>query len=129
DLNGVKLLPEQGIYETIINREIKEELLSLDDGTYEIEKGNLDVEEARKFLAAYISDVSRQALKYLRDHESDQDDALQKQIAACNRVITTLSQELDDDEFAQLEIDESAEVLQAIHSKLNSVRSIQRKET
>src|SRR5699024_10775115 len=46
-----------------------------------------------------------------------------------NRVITTLSQELDDDEFAQLEIDESAEVLQAIHSKLNSVRSIQRKET
>lgn len=120
---------KKGLYEEIINREIKQELLTLDDDTYAIEKGNLDVEEARKFLAAYISNVTRQALDYVRGVERNDEEALLKQITACNRVIATLSQELDDASFGQLEIDEAGEVLQAIHSKLNDVRSIQKEKT
>jgi len=96
---------KKGLYEEIINREIKQELLTLDDDTYAIEKGNLDVEEARKFLAAYISNVTRQALDYVRGAERNNEEALLKQITACNRVIATLSHELDDASFGQLEID------------------------
>src|SRR5699024_5040591 len=36
---------------------------------------------------------------------------------------------LDDTSFGRLEIDEAGEVLQAIHSKLNDVRSIQKEKT
>src|SRR5699024_8773742 len=120
---------KQGLYEEIINREIKQELLALDEATYAIEKKNLDAEEARKFLAAYISNVTRKALEYVRGEERDDKEALWKQIAACNRVIAMLSHELDDEAFGRLEIDEAGEVLQAVHSKLNDVRSIQKEKT
>lgn len=120
---------KKGLYEEIINREIKQELLTLDGDTYAIEKGNLDVEEARKFLAAYISNVTRKALDFVRGTERNDEEALLKQIAACNRVITTLAKELDDTSFERLEIDEAGEVLQAVHSKLNDVRSIQKEKT
>src|SRR5699024_7501029 len=40
-----------------------------------------------------------------------------------------LSQELEDASFEQLEVDETVEVLKAIHSKLNDVRSIQKEKT
>ncbi|WP_449354839.1 DUF3427 domain-containing protein [Virgibacillus natechei] len=120
---------KQGLYEEIINKELKQELLELDEEAFEIEKGNLDVEEARKFLASYISRVTRKALNFIRDSESDGKEALLKQINACNRIIAILSNELDDQSFKQLQIDEAAEVLQAIHTKLNSVRSIQKEKT
>src|SRR5699024_6750109 len=120
---------KEGIYEEIINREIKQELLTLETNTYAIEKEGLDVEEARKFLAAYISNVTRKALDYVRGSERNDEEALLKQIAACNRVIATLSNELDDESFGRLEIDEAGEVLQAVHSKLNDVRSIQKEKT
>src|SRR5699024_3049932 len=122
-------LLHNGLYEEIINRALKEELLSLDEAKYEIERENLDVEEARKFLASYITDVTRKALHFIRDSETDGKEALLRQINACNRIITILSNELDDQSFKQLEIDEAGEVLQAIHTKINSVRSIQKEKT
>lgn len=122
-------LLHNGLYEEIINRALKEELLSLDEAKYEIERENLDVEEARKFLASYITDVTRKALHFIRDSEIDGKEALLRQINACNRIITILSNELDDQSFKQLEIDEAGEVLQAIHTKINSVRSIQKEKT
>lgn len=120
---------KQGIYEEIINKQLKNELALLDETSFEIEKANLDVEEARKFLASYISNVTRKALKYVRDNESDDREALLKQIAACNHIISTLGSELDDEEFGKMQIDEAGEVLQSIYSKLNSVRSIKKEET
>ncbi|MCG1028891.1 DUF3427 domain-containing protein [Virgibacillus halodenitrificans] len=120
---------KQGIYEEIINKQIKNDLVSLDTNDFEIEKGNLDVEEARKFLASYISNVTRKALQYVRDKESDDKEAILKQIAACNQIISTLSTELGDEELTSMQIDEAGEVLQSIYSKLNSVRSIKKEKT
>src|SRR5690625_3556595 len=122
-------LMEQGIYEEIINKEIIQKLNKYSSDDYLIEKNYLDVEEARKFLASYISHVTRKALKYVRDNESDDKVALLKQIETCNKIILTLSNQLDDDEFSKLQIDEAGEVLQSIYSKLNSVKSISMEKT
>lgn len=120
---------KQGIYEEIINQQLKEDLHELDKEEFDIETENLDVEEARKFLSTYISTVTRKALKYVRDEESDHKEALLKQIDTCNQIISTLSRELDDEEFSKLKIDEEGEVLQAVYSKLDSIRSISKEKT
>lgn len=117
-----------GIYEEIINKQIKNEIASLDTLEFDIEKDNLDVEEARKFLSSYISRVTRKALDYIRDKEPSEKGLL-KQIATCNQIISTLKRELDEEEFGKLSIDEEGEVLRAIHSKFNSVRSITKERT
>lgn len=121
---------KQGIYEEIINNKIKNELSHLSEDDYLIEKESLDVEEAKKALASYISTVTRRALNYVRDEEkSDSKEALLKQIQTCNSIIQTLSDHLDEEEFQSLKIDEDGEVLTSIFSKLNSVRSINKDET
>ncbi|MFN7252930.1 MAG: DUF3427 domain-containing protein [Anaerobacillus sp.] len=116
------MLPE-GIYEEIINKRLKNELTNLTDHDIQTEK--LDVEEARKMLASYISSVTRRALSYIRDDKKDDHAAaLLKQIKTCNEIITILSEHLDDTEFQSLQIAEEGEVLTSIYSKLNSARSL-----
>ena len=118
----------EGIYEEIINQKLKNELLGLELDSYEIGKERLDVEEARKVLSTYISSVTRRALKYVRDNESDDHLALINQIQTCNEVIATLSEQLDDQEFQSLKIAEEGEVLTSLYSKINHVRSIKKGE-
>lgn len=118
----------EGIYEEIINQKLKNELLSLELDSYEIGKEKLDVEEARKLLSSYISTVTRRALKYVRDNESDDHLALINQIQTCNEIIATLSEKLDDKEFKSLQITEEGEVLTSLYSRINNVRSIKKGE-
>nr|WP_047154993.1 hypothetical protein [Aneurinibacillus tyrosinisolvens] len=67
---------KEGIYEQIINHKLKNELTKLEIGSYDVGKEKLDVEEARKLLSSYISHVTRRALKFVRDNESDDQIAL-----------------------------------------------------
>lgn len=120
---------KQGLYEQIINKRLKQEILALDEADFDVEIGDLDVEEARKFLASYISRVTRKALDFIRDQESEGKEALLKQIHACNQIIALLRKEIDDQSFDLLQIDEAGEVLQSVFAKLNSVRSIQKEKT
>jgi superfamily II DNA or RNA helicase len=120
---------KQGIYEEIITQKLKGELSEIEMGSFDIEKGVLDVEEARKLLSSYISNVTRKALKFVRDQEKDDKAAIIQQIHTCNDIITILSERLDDDEFRALKIEEDGEVLYSIYSKINSVRSLGRGET
>jgi superfamily II DNA or RNA helicase len=119
---------KQGIYEEIINQKLKNELSDLDFNNYDVGKEQIDVEEARKLLSSYISLVTRKALKFVRDNESNDQQALLNQIRTCNEVITTLSEQLDEEEFNQLKIEEEGEVLTSIYSRINSIRSIQKGE-
>lgn len=114
---------KQGIYEQIINQELKQELASL-DYSFDIGKEPLDVEEARKMLASYISNVTRRALNFVRENENDDKMALLQQIQTCNSIISILSQELQEEEFDSLKIAEEGEVLTYIYSKINSIKSI-----
>ncbi|MHA6252209.1 DEAD/DEAH box helicase [Oceanobacillus sp. CAU 1775] len=120
---------KQGIYDEIITTALKEELASLSDTEFDIETGSIDVEEARKFLATYIFTVTRKALNFVHDEGKDDADKLFKQISTCNQIIKTLSESVDQNEFAKLEIDEAGQVLQSIYSKINSVRSIKKEKT
>lgn len=120
---------KQGIYEEIINQKLKDELTGLDINIYDIRKEHIDVEEARTLLSSYISIITRKALKFVRDKEKDDDQqALINQIRTCNEIISILSEQLDEDEFRQLRIEEEGEVLTSIYSRINSIRSIQKGE-
>ncbi|QOY35309.1 DUF3427 domain-containing protein [Anaerobacillus isosaccharinicus] len=117
------MLPE-GIYEEIINKKLKNELSLLTN--HDIQTENLDVEEARKMLATYISSITRKALNFVHDDEKDDQVALLNQIKTCNEIIMILSERLNDKEFQSLQIAEEGEVLTSIYSKLNSTRSLKK---
>ncbi|MCT4542334.1 MAG: DUF3427 domain-containing protein [Vallitalea sp.] len=114
---------QQGIYEQIINEKLRDALSEIEKEHYQIDKENLDVEEARKVLSMYISNVTRKALKFVRDSNSS-DDALLKQIRTCNDIITVLSENVDKNEFESLKIMEDGKILTSIYSKMNKVISI-----
>ena len=119
---------KQGIYEEIINTKLKAELDAIDLETFEVGKERIDTEEARKLLSTYISSVTRRALKFVRDNENDDRQALIDQIRTCNDIISVLIEKLDEEEFKTLKIEEEGEVLTSIYSKINSVRSIRKGE-
>ncbi|WP_042357139.1 DUF3427 domain-containing protein [Bacillus rubiinfantis] len=116
----------QGIYEEIINQKLKEDLTGLNENTFDIAKERIDVEEARKLLSSYISQVTRKALKFVRENETDDKQALINQIRTCNEIILTLSEQLDEEEFRKLKIEEEGEILTSIYSRMNTVRAIGR---
>ncbi|KSU81120.1 Helicase conserved C-terminal domain-containing protein [Fictibacillus enclensis] len=121
---------KQGIYEEIINKKLKNQLDQLEIDTFEIEKEHLDVEEARKLLASYISTVTRKALKFVRDEAgNDVQQALLDQIRTCNDIIHIISERLGDEEFRALQIEEEGEVLTSLYSRINSIKSIRKGET
>lgn len=54
---------KEGVYEQLINKEIKSKLKELSLDKYLIEKEELDVEEAKTILSAYISSVCEKSAK------------------------------------------------------------------
>lgn len=121
---------KEGLYEELISEKLKDELAVLEEGNYDVSKDKLDVEEARKRLSNYISNVTRKALRYIREDFSanESKEALLKQIRTCNEIIEILAQNLDDNEFEKLKLSEEGEVLTSIYSKLNSVRAFRKVE-
>ena len=116
----------EGIYEDIINYKLKLELTNLSQDGYEIGKEAIDVEEAKKNLASYISTATRKALSFIRDDKSDDQEALINQIRTCNDIISVLSKRFKKEEFDSLKIAEEAEVLTSIYSRLNSIRALKK---
>ncbi|WP_041086399.1 DEAD/DEAH box helicase [Jeotgalibacillus soli] len=116
----------EGIYEEIINKKVRRQLTQLSPDEFDIETERLDVEEARKLLASYISTVTRKALSFIRDHNKKGGDALLDQIQVCNEVIDLLSRSLGNDEFRSLQIEEKGDILTSIYHKLNTARILRK---
>ncbi len=114
---------KQGLYEQIINRITRQELAELDEAAYDIGTEPLDAEEARKLLSSYISSVTRRALKLVREQTSD-DEAVLAQVRTCNEIIEALRNNLSDEMFDDLRLEEQGEVLTYVYSKINSIRGI-----
>jgi superfamily II DNA or RNA helicase len=120
---------KEGVYEQLINKELKEKLKQLNLDTYLIEKENLDVEEAKTILSAYISSVVKKALRFIRENNKQNDkEALLSQIKACNELIKSLSKLAEERNIEGFKIEEEGEVLTALYSKINNVRSIKEKK-
>lgn len=114
---------KEGLYEQIINNLTRRRLLTLDSSLYEIGIEPLDPEEARKVLSNYLGTVIRRALKIIRESSND-DEALLLQVRACNEIIATLRNTLDNEELREWQLDEQGEVLTYVYSKLNHIRGI-----
>jgi superfamily II DNA or RNA helicase len=126
-VNEVNKLLKQGIYEEIITQKLSNQLKELSDDTHEIGKEKLDVEEARKLLSSFISNITRKALQFVRDGKDDAE-AILEQIRTCNEIISLLSTKLDDAEFNSLQIEEKGEVLTSIYSRINSVKAFKKED-
>jgi superfamily II DNA or RNA helicase len=116
----------QGIYEQVINEEIKEKLKALDVDKYLIEKESIDVEEAKTVLSNYISLVIKKSLRFIRENykSDDKEEALLSQIKACNELIEILSKLTKDKGIEDFKIDEEGEMLTALYSNINNARAI-----
>ena len=108
---------KNGIYEEIINNKILKEI---NNEELLIGKEKLDSEEAKNILTQYIANITKTALKYIRDDIKDSNEYLLKQIEICNDIIELLKEKLQDKEFEELKINESAEVLTYVYSRMNN---------
>ncbi|MBR7553631.1 DUF3427 domain-containing protein [Allobacillus sp. GCM10007491] len=115
----------EGIYEEVINQKLAHSLSELEKEKFAIGKEPIDQEEASKKLAAYISYITRKALTDVRDTTKKKTDgSLIEQIRLCNEIIHYLSRELGQEELNELQIEEEAEVLTSLYSKMNSIKGI-----
>lgn len=106
---------------------MKQILLKMEQETCEIEMDQLDLEESRVKLAAYISYITRKALTYIReDVKVNEKEVLMRQIRLCNDVIDKLSESLPEEDFKGLHIEEEGQVLSSIYSTLNNARSMKK---
>ena len=108
---------KNGIYEEIINNKILKEI---NNDELLIGKEKLDPEEAKNILTQYIANITKTALKYVRDGISEPQEYLLKQIELCNEIIQVLKEKLQDNEFDELKVSDSAEVLTYVYEKINN---------
>lgn len=107
-----------GIYEEIVNKKILNEIKN---ENLLIGKEKLDAEDAKNILTQYISNITKDALRYVRDDCKESEEYLNKQIEICNRIIELLKNNLQDEEFENLKISSNAEVLTYVYSKINNI--------
>ncbi|GLX67250.1 DUF3427 domain-containing protein [Paenibacillus glycanilyticus] len=115
---------KQGLYEQLINNVTLQQLASLDTSAFDIGKEALDPEEARKLLSNYIATVTRRALKAVRENSDTDEEAVLAQVRACNDIISTLKNTLDQQDYEELQLAEQGEVLTYVYAKLNSIRAV-----
>ena len=118
---------KQGLYEQVINQEILEQLNSLDQDKFIINRSGLDKEEAKAILSQYIAQVIRKSLNYIRDKEKEDGDKLLKQIEACNEIIDILSKVSNEEDIKKYNIDENGEILTALYSRVNNKKALSEK--
>lgn len=119
---------KEGLYEQVINTEILEQLKTLEEEKFIIDKGNIDKEEAKSILSQYIAEVIRKSLNYIRDKEKEDSEKLLKQIEACNDIINILSKVSNEEDIKKYEIDKNGEMLNSLYSKVNNKRALNKKE-
>ncbi|EFM10650.1 type III restriction protein res subunit [Paenibacillus curdlanolyticus YK9] len=115
---------KQGLYEQIINYGTLKQLAALDSSAYDIGTEPLDPEEARKLLSNYIAIVIRRALKVVRENSDTDEEAVLAQVRACNDIIATLRNSMDQQDYEELQLHEQGEILTYVYAKLNSIRAV-----
>ena len=116
-----------GIYEQLINDEIKHKISELEALGDKVERQPLDEGEAYLILSKYIEEVVRKALIFIReDKRKDRKDKrdMVYQIELCNRLIQLLSENLEEETFNAYKVSETSELLLSIYSTLNSAYAV-----
>lgn len=98
----------QGLYEQVVNNEIKRELASLSDAEKHIEK--IDSAEAASVLTQYLSEVVRKGLDRIAG------DDISAQLELVNKIVGLISQETAEEDIQNLTVSDDGEQLLAILS-------------
>lgn len=110
---------KEGIYEQVINEELEK---NLDNSIYFIDKRKMTSDNAKNLLTDYLKDITKKALDHIEELDSDIDENeyLLKEISICNDILELLREKLSFDEYKDLNISDSAEVLQYAYKKMNN---------
>ena len=107
-----------GLYEKPINKKLNKALAELTDN-FNVEKEQIDSEEAAGILSKYVKKIVEQSLNNI----SENDDSLAKQIELVNKIIGAIKQNTDADITDDLEIAEDNQLLSVTY-KTNTIQAI-----
>ena len=112
---------KSGLYEQVINKKIDAELNNLDDKFSQT--SHIDKAESSKILTSYIADILKKGF----DNVSDNGGNVEAQIELANKIVTTIINETEENDFDTLKISERAEQLLALLDKKNNVIALNSK--
>ncbi|GAA0699312.1 DEAD/DEAH box helicase [Paraclostridium ghonii] len=100
----------QGIYEQVISEKINFNLEE-EKEYININKDNIQKEEAKTILSKYIQEVTKQSLSLIKNKD------LNEQINICNKIIDYLSKETEDEDIKSSSIHKNGQILLSIENK------------
>lgn len=100
----------EGIYEQVISEKINFRL-EKEKEYININKDNIQKEEAKTILSKYIQEVTKQSLSLIKNKD------LNEQINICNKIIDYLSKETEDEDIKSSSIYKNGQVLLSIENK------------
>ncbi len=104
----VEIMLKPGLYEQVINTEIKTELSSASDAEKYVEK--IDGAEASSILSQYVSEVLKKSLDRISEGNND----ISSQVNLVNKIVELISSETAMDDMKSFEVDSDAEQLLAL---------------
>lgn len=107
-----------GLYEKPINKKLNKALAGLTDNL-NVEKEQIDSEEAAGILSKYVKKVVEQSLNNI----SENDDSLAKQIELVNKIIGAIKENTCEGVADDLEIAEDKQLL-SVTNKTNTIQAI-----
>lgn len=99
---------KQGLYEQVVNKEMKKELISLSDAEKHVEK--IDSAEASSILTQYLSEVVHKGLDRIAG------DDISAQLELVNKIVGLISQETAEEDLQDLAVSDDGEQLLALLS-------------
>lgn len=109
---------ETGLYEKPINKKLNKALAELTDN-FNVEKEQIDSEEAAGILSTYVKKVVERSLNNI----SESDDGLAKQIELVNKIIGAIKENTSEGIADDLEIAEDKQLL-SVTDKTNTIQAI-----
>ena len=114
----MRFIMKTGLYEKPINKKLNKALAELTDN-FNVEKEQIDSEEAAGILSKYVKKVVERSLNNI----SESDDSLTKQIELVNKIIGAIKQNTSEGIADDLEIAEDKQLL-SVTDKTNTIQAI-----
>ena len=111
---------KQGLYEQVVNTEIKDELRQLPEDSKHIKK--IDAAESSSVLTQYLSEVVHKGLDRIAG------DDISAQLNLVNKIVDLISQETAQDDLRDFTVDDEGEQLFALLSRDDPMMRIGRKK-
>ena len=116
----ILVMLRQGLYEQVVNKEIKEELIHFSDAEKHIEK--IDSTEAASVLTQYLSEVVSKGLDRIAG------DDISAQLELVNKIVGLISQETAEEDLQKLTVSDDGEQLLALLSSTDPLVRIGQKK-